>query len=129
VSGSLDQVSDDEVPIPCLHVASPPRPSAHVAAATPSDSDDEFSFRVPPTVRLWFRVLVMLRFLSCDQAFLALSPPLLLLLFALNLPCSLAATANALSGMVHTDCFFFFFSLTSWSDMHGTPALIITDSD
>jgi hypothetical protein len=33
--------------------------------------------------------------------FLAFPPPLLL--FALNLPCRLAATANALSGMVNSD--------------------------
>jgi hypothetical protein len=41
VTGAPYQVSDDEVPISCLHVTSPPRPSAHAAAASPIDSDDE----------------------------------------------------------------------------------------
>jgi hypothetical protein len=52
-----------------------------------------------PTVLLWFRVLVMLKFLSCAQAFLALT----LLLFALNLPCRLAADSDALSGTANSD--------------------------
>jgi hypothetical protein len=40
VSGALEQVSDDEVPIPCLHVTSPSRPSA--LATSPAASDGEF---------------------------------------------------------------------------------------
>jgi hypothetical protein len=41
VSGAPDQVSDDKIPIPCLQVSPPPRPSAHTTAASPADSDDE----------------------------------------------------------------------------------------
>jgi hypothetical protein len=41
VSNASDQVNDDEVPILCLHVTSPPRPSACAAAASPADSDDK----------------------------------------------------------------------------------------
>jgi hypothetical protein len=40
---------------------------------------------------LWFCVMVMLRFLSCAPVFLAFPLPPPLLLFALNLPCRLAA--------------------------------------
>jgi hypothetical protein len=46
--------------------------------------------------------LVMLRFLSRAPVFLAFPPPPPLLLFALNLPCRLAATADALTGMVNS---------------------------
>jgi hypothetical protein len=52
------------------------------------------------TVLLWFRVMVMLRFLSRTAVFLAFPP---LLLFALNQPCRLAAAADALWGMVSSD--------------------------
>jgi hypothetical protein len=52
---------------------------------------------------LWFRVMVMLMFLSRAPVFLAFPPPPPLLLFALNLPCRLAAAADALSGMVDSD--------------------------
>jgi hypothetical protein len=45
--------------------------------------------------------MVMQRFLSCAKVLLAFSPLTPLLLFALNLPRRLAATADALSGMVH----------------------------
>jgi hypothetical protein len=41
VSGAPDHVSDDEVPIPCLHVTLPPRPAARAAATSPANSDDE----------------------------------------------------------------------------------------
>jgi hypothetical protein len=63
----------------------------------------KFPFRAPPTILLWLHVLVMLRFLSCGQAFLTLTPPLPLLLFTLDLPCRLAAAADALLGLVNTD--------------------------
>jgi hypothetical protein len=68
-----------------------------------------FPFHVSYIVLLWFLVMVMLRFLPCAPAFLAFAPLLPLLLFALNLlfalrlPRKLAATADALSGMVDTD--------------------------
>jgi hypothetical protein len=39
--GASDLISDDEVSIPCLHVSSPHRPSAHGAAASHADSDEE----------------------------------------------------------------------------------------
>jgi hypothetical protein len=41
LSGAPDQVSDDEVPIPRLHVTATPRPSAYAAAISPADSDDD----------------------------------------------------------------------------------------
>jgi hypothetical protein len=44
----------------------------------------------------------MLSFLSCAHTVLAFTPPLPLLLFTLNLPCRLAAAADALSGMANT---------------------------
>jgi hypothetical protein len=60
-------------------------------------------FRILHTLLFWFRVMVMLRFLSCAPVFLAFPPPPSLLLFALNLPCRLAAAADALSSMVNSD--------------------------
>jgi hypothetical protein len=57
----------------------------------------KFPFHVSHTVLLWFRAMGMLRLLSAPRSFLPPPPPLLL--FALNLPCRLAATADALSGM------------------------------
>jgi phosphate-selective porin len=39
--GASDQVSDDEVPIPCLHATSPFWLSARAAVTSPADSDDE----------------------------------------------------------------------------------------
>jgi hypothetical protein len=59
----------------------------------------KFPFRVSHTVLLWFRVMVMLRFLSHAPVFLASPLPL----FALNLPCRLAAATDALFGMVNSD--------------------------
>jgi hypothetical protein len=50
-----------------------------------------------------FCVIVMLRFISGSPVFLASPPPPPLLLFALNLPCRLAAVANALFGMVNSE--------------------------
>jgi hypothetical protein len=44
----------------------------------------------------------MLRFLSCVQTLLPLTPPPPLLLLALKLPCRLAAAADALSVMFNT---------------------------
>jgi hypothetical protein len=46
---SSDLVSDDEVPIPCLHFPPPRQPSAHGAAPSLADSDDELPImRNPP---------------------------------------------------------------------------------
>jgi hypothetical protein len=61
----------------------------------------KFPFCISHTVLLWFRVMVMLRLFSRAPVFLAFPPPPPLLLFALNLPCRLAAAA--LSVMVHSD--------------------------
>jgi hypothetical protein len=58
----------------------------------------KFPFRVSHTALLWFRVMVRLMFLALAQVFLAFPPPPPLLVFALNLPCRLAAAVNALSG-------------------------------
>jgi hypothetical protein len=52
---------------------------------------------------LWFCVMVMLRCLSGAPVFLAFPPPPPHLLFALSLPCRLAAVADALLGMVNSD--------------------------
>jgi hypothetical protein len=44
VSGTSDQISNDEVPIPRLHAAAcpfPPQPAAHAAVSSPAGSDDE----------------------------------------------------------------------------------------
>jgi hypothetical protein len=41
VSGTPDQISDDEVHIPRLHGTFPPQPFAHAAAPSPANSDDE----------------------------------------------------------------------------------------
>jgi hypothetical protein len=56
----------------------------------------KFRFHVSHTVLRWFRVMVMLRFLSRAPVFFAFPPPPPLLLFALNLLCRLAAVADAL---------------------------------
>jgi hypothetical protein len=66
----------------------------------------KFLFRVSHAVLLWFRVMVMLQFLSRAPAVLAALPPPPLLLFALNVPGRLAAATDVLSGMVNTDFLF-----------------------
>jgi hypothetical protein len=63
----------------------------------------QFAFHTSHTVLLWFCVMVMLRCLSRALVFLAFPPATPLLLFALNLPCRLAAVPNALLGMVISD--------------------------
>jgi hypothetical protein len=75
-----------------------PQPSARAAAPPPAESDDEvpiprFSYHTAILIP-YFRIIVMLRFLSRAPVCLAFPPPLLL--FALNPPCRLAA--DALSG-------------------------------
>jgi hypothetical protein len=103
VSGTPDQISDDELRIPRLHGPFPPHPFAHAAPPSPADSADEVLIPCFLHRPLWFRVIVMLRFLSRAPVFLAFSPPPPFLLFALNLPCRLAAFANAPSGMDNSD--------------------------
>jgi hypothetical protein len=63
----------------------------------------KFPFRAFHSTLPWIRVMVMLRFLSRAQVFLAFPPPLLC--FALNLPCRLTALADALSGTLNCDLF------------------------
>jgi hypothetical protein len=63
----------------------------------------KFLFRVSRAVLLWFRVMVMPRFLSRALVCRAFPPPPPFLLFALNLTRRLTAAADALSGMVNTD--------------------------
>jgi hypothetical protein len=71
----------------------------------------KFPCSVSHTVLLWFHVMVMLRVLSRAPVFLAFPPLPPLLLFALNLPCRLAAAADALSGMVNSDFFLLLLSV------------------
>jgi hypothetical protein len=56
--------------------------------------------------------MVMLRFPSRSAEFLTFPPPPPFLLFALNLPCRLAAVANALLGMVNSDYLLLLFLAT-----------------
>jgi hypothetical protein len=79
----------------------------------------KFSFHVSHNVLLWFCVMVMLRFLSHAPMFLAFTPPPPLLLFALNLPCRLAAVADALLGMVNSDLLLLLVFQTHQTDLHG----------
>jgi hypothetical protein len=102
VSSTPDQISDDEVPR--LHVTSPPQPFDHAVAPLPADRDDDV-----PISRFSHRTALV----SCyDDAEVPLLRPgvscLLssspsLRVFSLNLPCRLAAAADALSGMVVYD--------------------------
>jgi hypothetical protein len=76
VSGTPDRISADEVPISRLRVTPfPPDPSAHAAAPRLPTVMMKFPFRVSPTVLLWFRVMVMLRFLSSALVFHAFPRP------------------------------------------------------
>jgi hypothetical protein len=63
----------------------------------------KFPFSVSHNALLWFRVMVMLRFISLAPVFLALPPPSPLLMFALNMPCGLEAAADALLGTFNSD--------------------------
>jgi hypothetical protein len=58
----------------------------------------KFLFRVPHVALLCFRVMVMLNLSLPRPSISAFPPPPPLLFFALNLPCKLAAAADALSG-------------------------------
>jgi hypothetical protein len=62
----------------------------------------KFTFRVFHPVLLWFRVIVMSRFLFRAQCFLD-PPPLPVPLFAPALPRRLMAVTDALLGMVNID--------------------------
>jgi hypothetical protein len=111
VPGAPDQVRDDEVPIPCLHATSPPRPSARAAAASPAGSDDEapilhFS-HFPALVSCYDDAEVPV--LSTSVSVLSSSTSLLL--FALNLPRRLADALWVWSILI---CFFLFLFLPIW---------------
>jgi hypothetical protein len=66
----------------------------------------KFPFSGFLTVLLWFGVMVMLRFLSSARVFLAFPSPPVVQLFALNLPCRLAAFADALSSVGNSNLLF-----------------------
>jgi hypothetical protein len=66
----------------------------------------KFPFCPSHPVLLWFRVMVMLRFLSRATMSFDFPHPPALQMFALNLPRRLAAGADALSDMVDTDLLF-----------------------
>jgi hypothetical protein len=98
-------VFKDHIPnvgtVPRLHVNCPPQPSAHAAAPSPADSDDEV-----PILHFSHHTALVPCYGDNElplpaPVFLAFPPPLLL--FALILPCRLAAAADALSGMVNSD--------------------------
>jgi hypothetical protein len=130
VSGTPDQISNDKVPIPRLHDTFPPQPSAHAAASLPADRADEVPIPRSHTVLLWFCVMAMLKFLSRALVFLAFPPPPPLLLFALNLPCRLAAVADALLGMINFDLLFLLLSPPCYPDhsrcrRHASPAAVL----
>jgi hypothetical protein len=63
----------------------------------------KFLFRVSHAVLLCFRAMVVLRILFRAPVFLTFPPPPPLLLRAFNLPCRLAAVADAFSGIVNTN--------------------------
>jgi hypothetical protein len=83
VSGAHDQVSDDEVPIPCLHVTSLVHLLVLLLPCLPTVIM-KFLFHGSHNVLLWFHVMVMLRFHSCSPAFLAFAPPPPLILSAVR---------------------------------------------
>jgi hypothetical protein len=66
----------------------------------------KFPFRVSHTILLWFRVLVLLRFLSRTPVFLAFLLHLPSYWSPLTCPGGMAAVADAPSGMVNTDMLF-----------------------
>jgi hypothetical protein len=90
--------------IPRMHGTFPPQPSAHAAAPSPADSDDEVLLpRLPHRAALVLcdgddEISLPRRGVSCLPP-----PPLPLLLFALNVPWRLASVADALLGMVISD--------------------------
>jgi hypothetical protein len=89
-----------------------------------------FSLGVSHTALLWFRVMVMPKFLSRAPVYLAFPPPLLL--FALDLPCRLAAVAHALLGMVNSVLLLLLLPVplilmqSALSPYNGPPFLMIT---
>jgi hypothetical protein len=111
VSGAPDQVSDDEVPIPCQHVTTPPRPSAPAAAPSPADRDDEVPIpqfsHCTALLSCYGDAEVPLPLPSLSRLFSSTT----VLLFALNLPCRLVAVA--LLGMVTTNLLFSFFNMNA----------------
>jgi hypothetical protein len=67
VSGTPDHISNDEIPIPRLHVTAPPQTSAHAAASSPADSND-----VVPILRFSHRTALVS---CCDYAEVPLPGP------------------------------------------------------
>jgi hypothetical protein len=98
VSGVPNQVRDDEVPIPCLRVTSLGLlPVLLLILIRLPTVTMKFPFDASHIVLLWFHVMVILRFLPCNPAFVAFAPPSPFLLFTLNLPHRQATAADALS--------------------------------
>jgi hypothetical protein len=103
VSGTPKQISDDEVRIPRLHATFLPQPSAHAAAPSPADSDDEV---LNPHVS--HRAALIL--CDGDAEVSRLRPGISCLSSSPSPPivrpqpaCMLAAVADALLGMVDFD--------------------------
>jgi hypothetical protein len=101
--GASDLVSDDEVPIPHLHVLLHGDLLLLLQPCYLQPALIKIPFRSFHPVLLWFRDMVMRRLLSSAQYLLAFPPSLPLPLFTLDLPRRLAALADALSGMVNLD--------------------------
>jgi hypothetical protein len=99
LSGTSDQISDDELRSPRLHGTFPLslQPMLLIPRLPTVMTSSHSAFLTPCSGF----VMVMLRFLSHALVFLAFPSPLLL--FALNLPCRMAAVADALLGMVNSD--------------------------
>jgi hypothetical protein len=103
VSNAPDQVSDDEAPISCLHVTSPPHSSARAAPASPDNSDDDipilrFSHR-PALVSCSGDAEVLLLRPSLSHPYSSTTPPIIRPRPALQA----GGAADALSGTVDTD--------------------------
>jgi hypothetical protein len=99
VSGASVLVTYDEPPHPFLVS----RPPAHATAALLEVTDDErFHSAHSHPVQIWLCVPVIIRFLFCAFCFLAF-PPLLVPVFALDLPRRLVDVADAILGTIKID--------------------------
>jgi hypothetical protein len=102
-SGTPDQIVNDEIRIARLHGTFPPQPSANATAPSPGDSADEGLIPCFPHRAALVFCDGDAEVSLCAPVFLALTPPPPLLLCPLNLPCRLAAMADALLSMVNFD--------------------------
>jgi hypothetical protein len=109
VSGDLDLVCEDEVPISRLHVPCPTQPMLQplrVQAATMQSP-----FRVFQPVLLYVHVTVMARFLFHGLCLLVLTP-LPVPLFTLKLDCPAGWWPMPFRVCLISICFFFFLPVT-----------------